>query len=411
MDPVSALFLATVIAAVVMGKWGDVITGTARGAAGHGRAQVASEARRAKQAVIDSTKASWRKRLADGEAKGPKSAIWWGLAAVRSARKVHRALRRAGDRSVSLPSAGPFRRVFDAAKAGGAAGYRKARDEARTRRAAGPSLRERARQAARNATAWRRPSRSADGEPTVTGVCDRCGVTCAVAALQREGALLLCALCRAPAVPDDTGTPESSPAGAVEGDEAVHGELVPEPAMAGLTQGELMARTDQELLARAHPADLRELAKRELDRGHLEASRAYLDHAKQVEQAIRENQPVGRVLSRRTVQAAAHTTPQAVARTGDITTHGEGMRFSEHMIEALNRMAQCKEAMLGGLTSVSAHEDQVRAIRVWADHERAVQAHWRNMIETVDPRVRKFIDALDGEGRKVAGVIDHYSEV
>jgi hypothetical protein len=387
-DPVSALFLATIVAAVVMGRWGDVITGTAMGAADHGRAQVASEARRAKQAVVDNTKASWRKRLEDGQAKGPKSAIWWGLAAARSARKVHRALRRVGDRSVSLPSAGPIRRVRDATTAGGAAGYRRARDAAKARRAARPSMGERARQAGRNATAWRAAHRRdhATDDGVATGVCDRCGVTCAVTALEQEGALKLCALCRAPAAVDGTGTPDALPAPgaavAAEGDEAADGELIPVPVLAGTNAAE----------------------GEEMGNGN---GRSY---AELITASTAAQKGQNRALARRTAQVA-HTAPQAVARTGDVTTHGEGMRFSEAMIEGLDRMAQCKEAMLGGLNSANAVEEQVRAVQVWADHERAAQAHWRQMIAAVDPRVRKFIDALNGEDRKVAGVIDHYSEV
>jgi hypothetical protein len=417
-DPVSALFLATIVAAVVMGRWGDVITGTAMGAVDHGRAQVASEARRAKQAVVDNTKASWRKRLEDGQAKGPKSAIWWGVAAARSARKVHRALRRAGDRSVSLPSAGPFRRVFDATAAGGRAGYRRARAAAKARKAARSGWRERARQAARNATAWRAAHRRdhATEDGVATGVCDRCGVTCAVAALEQEGALKLCALCRAPAAVDDTGTPDALPAPgaavAAEDDEVVDGELIPVPALAGTTaaEGELMA------------LDVRRDANgwQVYDKDSGQWLFAHTDRSVAIggaQRALNPNNPglsgaqaAPAALARRTAPVA-HTAPAGMARTGDITTHGEGMRFSEAMIEGLDRMAQCKEAMLGGLTSVNAHEAQVRAIQVWADHERAVQGHWRSIIDTVDPRVRKFIDALNGEDRKVAGVIDHYSEV
>ena len=402
------LFAALVWSPVILAWLGDVasggaVSGAARGAFDHGRAQAASEVRRARQAVADNTRASLRKRIEDGKARGPKSAIWWGAAAVTAARKVHRSMKglrdgATGKGSSSLPSAGPWRRVRDAAVAGAGARYRDARDAAKARRAAGPSVRERVRQARRNASAWRHPETGA----VATGVCDGCGVMAARTALAPDGPWLLCAGCRAPAVPDDTGTADAleAPAGAVEG--------------AGITgadtQGELMAKTDKELLARAHPADLRELAKRELDRGHLGASRAYLEHAKEIEAATRGLPRRGQI-ARRTAQPA-HRPPAAVTpRGGTVTTHGEGMRFGGEIIEALDRMARCKEGMLGALTTVDAHGDQIRAIQVWADHERAVQAHWRTLIETVDARVRPFIDTLNGEGRKVAGVIDHYSEV
>jgi hypothetical protein len=356
-DPKSALFLAIIVAAVVMGRWGDVITGTAMGAADHGRAQVASEARRAKQAVVDNTKASWRKRLEDGQAKGPKSAIWWGVAAARSARKVHRALRRPGDRSVSLPSAGPIRRIVDATAAGGRAGYRRARAAAKNRKAARSGWRERARQAARNGTAWRAAHRRdhATDDGTATGVCDRCGVTCAVTALEQEGALRLCALCRAPAAVDDTGTPDALPAPgaavAAEGDEAVYGELIPVPAMAAAVptttrNGELMAGTG--------------------------------------------------ALARRT----AHATP-AVASGGhsaDIANHGDWDRLTQQAAEALEVTTQCLEAMLGHLTAADAGRTQMADIRNWADRVQAAVTFIRSMLTEVNGRIHPLIDAVSAAG-------------
>lgn len=354
MDPVSALFLATIVAAVVMGRCGDVITGTAMGAVDHGRAQVASEARRAKQAVVDSTKASWRKRLEDGQARGPKSAIWWGLAAARSARKVHRALRRAGDRSVSLPSAGPIRRVRDAAVAGGAAGYRRARDAAKARKAARPSMGQRARQAGRNATAWwpDHPRRDFDADGVPTGVCDRCGVTCAVAALAPEGALKLCALCRAPAAVDDTGTPDALPAPgaavAAEGDEAADGELIPVPAMAAAVptttrNGELMTGTG--------------------------------------------------ALARRTAHA-----PVPVVAGGDIANHGDWDRLTQQVATAVELITRCQDAMLGNLKAADAGRTQMADIRAWSDRLTATVMFIRSMLAEVNGRIHPLIDAVNAAG-------------
>jgi hypothetical protein len=413
-DPVThrdAVFAVIVLSPFLLAWLGDMLSGGAvsaagRGAVSHGRAQVASEGRRAKQAVVDGSKAKLRQRLEDGKAKGPKSAIWWGVAAAKGARKVHRALRRTGERSVSLPAAGPFRRVRDAAVAGGAAGYRRARDAAKARRASRPTMGERARQARRNASAWRTGSRPdhATGDAVATGVCDGCGVMAAKPALKREGGLLLCVLCRVPAaadvpaVPGDTGTAGALPAGAVaaEGDGVAYGELVPELALAGATtEGEIMAKSDKELLARAHPADLRELAKRELDRGHLEASGAYLEHAKELEQAGRSMQRPGQI-ARRTAHA-----PAAVGGSGgggDITTHGDWDRLTQLIAEALEVTTRCKEAMLGHLTAADAGRTQMADIRNWADQTQRAVSFIRMVLAETNQRIYPLIDAVNAAG-------------
>lgn len=56
-------------------------------------------------------------------------------------------------------------------------------------------------------------------------------------------------------------------------------------------EGDGMEKSDQELLARAHPADLLILAKRELDRGHLERSKELTEWAKAKRQATADGLP------------------------------------------------------------------------------------------------------------------------
>lgn len=347
MDPKAGLIFAVLAGSAVMMAWGDVITQAVMGSLDHGRAQAASEIRRARQAVIGSTKSGLRRHLEDGRKAGPlKSGWWWAYATARSARAARRAVRRPGSRSRSLPSAGPLRRIIDAAVAGARLRAR----QARARRPARPGIRGRARQAWRNATAWRAARRHQPGD-VATGVCDRCGVTAAITALEYDGPHLLCALCRAPAVPDDAGIPEAAEApgipGASEGIGVAEGELVPVPAMADP----------------ASPV--------------INMNGAHMAGA----------------IARRT--AAPAVTSRA---GGDITTHGDWDRLTRQVAEALNVTGRCKEAMLGNLKAADAGRTQMADIREWADRTQGVITFIRSMLADVNGRIGPLIDAVSAAG-------------
>lgn len=356
---------------------GGAITWAVSGAAKHAAAQGRAEVRRAKEAVIENSKASLRKRIDDGVAAGPKSAWWWGVGAVRHARKVRQALKglrdgASGKRSRSLPSAGPLRRIWDAAVAGGAAGARKAREEARERRAARPSWRERARQAGRNATAWARQWAGGSGDPRMD-VCDDCGVLAAAPALERDGRMLRCASCRA--VPGVTGIPaEDAGAGdGGDGTDVVDAELVPQPAVAPPP---------------IPPA---------------------LPHA-----THNETNGAGELMagSGQIVRRTAGAPAAAGDVGGDLSTHGDYDRYSETIARALDVSTRCQEAMLGNLTAADAGRGQMAAIRAWSDHATAAAAFLRRAVAGADSRIMPVIDVVNAKGGP--GEIakpGHYAEV
>lgn len=356
-----ALLIVAVAIWIADAASGGVITRAASGAATHAAAQGRSEMRRVKEAVVENSKASLRQRIEDGKAAGPKSAWWWGVAAVSAGGKVRRALKglrdgASGEHARSLPSAGPLRRVWDAAVAGGLLGARKAREEARARREARPSWRERAAQAGRNATGWARNWRREDGGVRMD-VCDDCGVLAAATALERSGRMLRCASCRA--VPGVTGIPavDAGAGGGGDGADIVDAELVPEPAVipppippalpyASDTDtngaGELMAGTGQ--------------------------------------------------IVRRTAGTPAAT------GGGDLSTHGDYDRYSELIAGAVDVTTRCQEAMLGNLRAADAGRTQMADIRAWSDRASVTAMFIRAMVAGVDQRILPLIDVINAKG-------------
>ena len=353
-----ALLVVAALCWVVDGASGGVISRAASGAATHAGAQVRAETRRVRQAVVENSKASLRQRLEDGVAKGPKSAWWWGVGAVTTARKVRKTLKglrkgASGEHARSLPSAGPLRRIWDAAVAGGLAGARKAREEASERRAEGPGWRERARQAGRNASAWWNRDRG----PRMD-VCDDCGALVAAASLASVGGLLRCVQCRAVAA--GTGTPAAPAGDAGNGDGAVNAEVVPQPAL---------------VPAPVIPPALPSSSNRNDTNGAGELMAG-----------------TGQIV-RRTAGA-----PAATGDGGDLATHGDYDRYSEVIAAALDVTTRCQEAMLGNLRAADAGRTQMADIRDWSDRVSMTAAFIRAMVAGVDSRILPLIDVINAQG-------------
>lgn len=173
MDPFSAMIFAIVVSGVIVHTAWDA-----------GVDQAKAEARHAAEAIrkdLQKRRKVWAKQLNDrlenGRTAGPATALWWGWAAMRTAKAVYRGLKReprTAEKAIGGPT-GPFQRIFGAAWRGA----RYARDEARRQREA----REKAAR-------------------TPVGVCSRCGAVVANAALAWALTRLgrqeqMCAGCRA----------------------------------------------------------------------------------------------------------------------------------------------------------------------------------------------------------------------
>lgn len=369
MDPLSALILAMLIATATMAAYGDVITQAAMGAWDHGRAQAAAELRRARQHVIDSTTGKLRDKLAEGKARGPASVWWWARAAGKGTRGLYRAMRgiRPGAKPRRMPAATPLRRIRDAV----IAGAKLRAGQARARRA---RLRDRIR---RNATAWKKAHRrpeGSDGEAPI-GVCDRCGATCARAALEYgtmpgvPGRWLLCAHCRA--LPDMTPT-----------------ETVPEPA------------------ARPEPA-----APAELDPPSPLPAPAIPAGAQPI--------PIGDPsmaadLAIRRPGAPAHGRPgRAVTTAGDgQLTHGTWNRQQDAIAAAVEQLRMCQEGMLGNLRAVDAGRAQVTAIKNWSDQVTAYRKFLEDGQKEINRRLGPVVQAVTvAGGPDEVAMTAHYAEV
>lgn len=356
MNGAEGMVFALAAGSAVMTAWGDEITQAVMGGVSHARAQAASEVRRARQVVTENTKASLRAKLASGKAAGPKSGWWWAQATVRSAGAVRRGLRglrngATGGTPPTMPSASPWRRVFDAGAMGARAGFRAARDARKARRTGRPGFGEWGRRARRNWTGWQHPRREEAGTVDV-GVCDNCGVTAARAALEpvtRDGGeWLLCAGCRA--TPSPGASPLEVAPSAIAGAGGGTGPVIPAAPHAALaavlnTNGALMAG------------------------------------------------PGSGQIARRTAAPAC-----AVRGAGDVATHGDYDRNTEVIADALAVVALAKEAMLGGLRAADAGEGQVRSIRVWADMVAATERFIRDMLAGVNARLLPLIDVIDAVG-------------
>src|ERR1035438_9930138 len=117
-------------------------------------------------------------------------------------------------------------------------------------------------------------------------------------------------------------------------------------------EGDGMEKSDQELLARAHPADLLILAKRELDRGHLERSKELTEWAKAKRQATGDGLPgIPYTSSPATngeapVATAEITFDQSIAEAGKLIAEQEGKLAALRA----SRMGNVVEGLAGAVT-------------------------------------------------------------
>ena len=174
MEPFSALIIAMVASWAIMRSAWDAGVDQAKAEARQAAAEIRKDLKRRQKA--------WAKqlndRLEEGRKGGPATAMWWGWAAFRTARGLHRALRdkpREAESRAIRGETGPFGRIFGAAWRGAKYAHQETR---------------RQREAREQAT--RVP----------VGVCGRCGAvvakTALVWALTRFGRQeQMCATCRA----------------------------------------------------------------------------------------------------------------------------------------------------------------------------------------------------------------------
>lgn len=102
----------------------------------------------------------------------------------------------------------------------------------------------------------------------------------------------------------------------------------------------------------------------------------------------------GTGIARRTAAAPA----VAVARGGDIATHGDWDRMTQLVAEAVEVITRCQEAMLGHLRAADAGRTQMADIRAWSDRVQAAVSFIRSMLAEVNRRIYPLIDAVDAAG-------------
>lgn len=388
MDPFSALIFAMVASWAIM-----------RSAAEAGVEQAKAEARQAAAAIrkdLNKRQKAWAKqlndRLEEGRKGGPATAMWWGWAAFRTARGIHRALRnkpREAEKRAIRGETGPFGRIFGAAWRG--AKY--ARQETRRQRQA-------------HERAARVP----------VGVCGRCGAVTAKAALvwalTRFGRQeQMCAKCRAfvdakrnadaaatkpdrtspgPDVADadvvhepprEIGTPAPEEPNDPPMDEPKQTSSAPEPEPreeAPETTWTL-TRLDEEPTRQPDPKPSVETA----ERPALEGS------------STPEGEPMApKQLAPYRPGVPVPRRSQLTRSGGDSYTHGAWNRAVTDVERRLDALPALLEAMLSSLTTAEAGREQVKGVFGLRDDIVVFMGQVRDMLTDVNRREMPVVEAV-----------------
>lgn len=381
MEPVTAVLLSLAAAwAIVRAAW-DAGVDQAKAEARHAAAAIREDLR--------ARRAAWakelHKRLDEGRKGGPSTALWWGWAALRTARAVRRMLRRepreAEKRSIR-GTTGPFWRIWEASWRGA----RFAWDEARRQREA-------------HEKRTRIPLR----------VCARCGVVAAksalVFALTRFGRMeRMCAKCRAAVDAERKADKEAAKKPEQTAPEPADADVIvtpppsierPRRRLDPPREGRDGSRTPEHTPPAQPKAPELSAPRPHTPQPLAAPQRPAIDPPKT------EGEPMPRSLVPRTTASGLATTREAamVRRGGgDSYTHGQWNRATADIHRRLAMLPALLEAMLASLNHASAGRAQVAG--VMAFHEDAVNliGEIRHMLREVNRRGIPMVEAVTAAG-------------
>lgn len=368
MDPVSAILIAWAITWCV-----------ASSAAGAALDQARAEARTAASAIrgdLHGRGDAWAKRmadrLADGRKGGPSTGMWWGWAALRTARTLQKAMRkepRTTERTRAIrDTSGPFRRIWEAGQRGG----RYAANEARRKR-----------------DAQEQPTR------TPVGVCERCGAVVARTSLVAAPGSTeqLCVMCRT----GNTAQPTA--------EQEPHAE--PEPSDPAADRPSIEKPRPEITSPPAAPAPER-LAPPAGPVPALPQAGQTPDTPKQIPTPSTD---------RATVAPAIEGEPMAPRQPGQVVpvrntpairaggggggesyTHGQWNRAVIDIEARLDALPATLEAMLASLTTADAGRGQVRGVMATRTDILAFMGQVRAMLLDVNRRERPVLTAVEAAG-------------
>jgi hypothetical protein len=383
-DPISAMAFSLIVSWVVVNAAWEA-----------GVDQAKAESRHAAEAIrrdLQKRHKAWAKqlerRLADGRKGGPATAIWWGWAAMRTAKGLRRMVRReprAAEKAIG-GTTGPFSRIFGAAWRG--AQY--ARDEARRQREA--------------------HEKRSPREPV--GVCGRCGAVAAKAALvwalTRFGRQeQMCAKCRA-AVEAEREVDQENAAATSQPDPDIADADVVDVPIAALSQPE------PEDVPHERPADDSSTAPTPEPptpaAARVTVDRVYNAPTPQRPVAVEAEErpalnttPEGEGMPRQLIPAkggALATRHTAMTRRGggDSYTHGQWNRATADIHRRLEMLPALLEQMLGSLNHADAGRTQVAGVMAFhADAIRLI-TEVTAMLVTVNRQEMPVVEAVTTAG-------------
>jgi hypothetical protein len=401
MDPISAMAFSLIVSWLAVNAAWEA-----------GVDQAKAEARHTAEAIrkdLHQRRKAWakqlEKRLADGRKGGPATAIWWGWAAMRTAKGIRRLMRkdpREAEKQIGGPT-GPFQRIFTAAWRG--AKY--ARDEARRQRET--------------------HEKKTPREPV--GVCGRCGAVTAKKALawaltRFDRQEQMCATCRAKVAAERKADEDAQAAKAAEGKAAgepadfepgvVHdsdeytvpktgassggrtswipprreGETPPTPRHRPEPEPKVTVERADQPSNPARPAPIAAAERPELETGRPSGD---------------STEPEGADMPRQLTPARGGTVATrnaAMTRRsgGDSYTHGQWHRATTDMQRRLDMLPVLLEAMLRSLRHEDAGRTQVAG--VMAIYEAAVLylGALQDMLRIVSAKERPMVDAVTVAG-------------
>lgn len=383
MDPISAMAFSLIV------SWLAVNAGWEAGVD-----QAKAEARHTAEAIrkdLQKRRKAWAKqlesRLADGRKGGPATAIWWGWAAMRTAKGIRRMMRReprATERAIG-GTTGPFGRIFTAAWRG--AQY--ARDEARRQREAHEERTPR--------------------EPV--GVCGRCGAVAAKSALAwaltRFGRQeQMCAACRAAVDSQREADEQNSAATSEPAPETVDADVVNDadkPSGPGPDEAFSAPRSDDEptLPQREQATPPPAPATVNVERIHEppKAQPAINAGERPAVNAAPEGEGMARQLTPAKGGALATRNAAMTRRSGgDSHTHGRWEHATTDIHRRLEMLPTLLEAMLRSLNREEAGRSQVRGVMTFYEGSVLFMGEIQDMLRVVGAKEKPMVEAVTVAG-------------
>lgn len=398
MDPISAVVFSMIVSWVVMRAAAEAGMDQAKAEARHAAAAIRKDLRKRHQAWAKRLEA----RLADGRKGGPATALWWGWAAMRTAKGIRRVMRReprAAERAIG-GTTGPFGRIFTATRRG--AQY--ARDEARRQREAHEARTPR--------------------EPV--GVCGRCGAVAAKSALawaltRFDRQEQMCAKCRAAVDAECQADQDNTTAPAAADPDVADADVVPESPRA-LTEPEPedtppTAQPAEETAAEP-PVDTPSPATTwTVQRADDEPSAQQPALAATPERPASNTAPEGEGMARQLTPArggglATRNTAMTSRGGGDSYTHGQWNRATTDIHRRLEMLPALLEQVLGSLNHADAGRTQVAGVMAFhADAIRLI-AEITAMLTVVNRIETPVVEAVTvAGGPDEIPNIDYFREV